>query len=115
MLNQAFVIAATAFLSALATWALAYLWYELRLQAQLNAMLAETQNEFERRVKKGVLEAGEELLPQLREQVRRGFEDALAKSETANVVESAAGVVNLGTDIISSSLSSFLGIKPGRK
>lgn len=112
MLAQAFTVFLTAVLSALLTWVFAYLWYQQRLKAELAAMLAATQDEFEQRVKQGVLAAGEELLPQLREQVRLGFSDALSKSEAAGMVENAASVVNLGTDILGSSLAAVLGIKP---
>jgi hypothetical protein len=70
------------------------------------------QVEFEQRVKSGALAAGEELLPKFREQVSLGFQDALARSRAAGLVEGAAGAVNLGADFLGSSLSAVLGIKP---
>jgi len=112
MQAQVFLMLIAALLSALFTGALAYFWYRLRLKAALDAELAGIQNEFELRVRRGVLAAGEELMPQLRQQVSLGFQDALAKSQAAGLVENAAGAVNLGAGIIETGLSAFLGIKP---
>lgn len=106
----------TAALSAIATAALAYALYQMKLRQTLQAELVAIQDEFEKRVRRGVLAAGEELVPRFREQVSLGFQDALKKSQAAGMVEGAAGIasgaVNLGADIIETGLSAFLGIKP---
>lgn len=104
-------IALTAVLSAALTWALAWLVYRQRVAAQLQTALDEIQNEFERRVKSGVLSAGEELMPQLREQVRLGFQDALKQTEAGEMVESYAGAVNRSTEAVSKRLGTLLGFK----
>lgn len=108
----AFTLVLTAVLSSVLTLLLATLWYRHRIQPQIEQELLRLQAEFEQRVKHGVLTAGAELMPQLREQVRLGFQDALAKSEAAGLVENTAGVVNLGADIVSSGLGALFGIKP---
>lgn len=112
MQTPVFLIVATALLSALCTAGVAYLWFRVQLKAALDTELAAVQDEFELRVRRGVLAAGEELLPQLRQQVALGFQDALGKSQAAGLVENAAGAVNLGAGIIETGLSAFLGIKP---
>lgn len=106
------ILVGTAVLSALLTGAFAFIWFRLKLKAELDTEMKKIQAEFEQRVKQGVLAAGEELLPQLREQVSLGFQDALAKSQAAGLVEGAAGAVSLGADILGTGLSAFLGIKP---
>ena len=106
----------TAAASATATAVLGYLLYTLRLKPALQAELVGVQNEFEARVRSGVTQAATELLPQLREQVRLGFQDALRESSAAGLVEGAAGAatgaVNLSADLIGGGLSALLGIKP---
>ena len=102
----------TALCSALFTGALALLWYRLYLRGELEAELRKMEEEFERRVTAGALAAGEALLPKFREQVSLGFQDALAKSHAAGLVEGAAGAVNIGTNILGAGLASFLGVKP---
>lgn len=102
----------TGLLSAALTWALAWWIYRSRLEAQFDRRLAEIQTEFEQRVKAGVLAAGEELLPLLREQVKLGFQDALRQTQTGELVESYAGVVNQGAEALSTRLSGLFGLKP---
>jgi hypothetical protein len=106
------LLAITALLSAVFTAALFWGLYQWRLRPQLEDQLTRMQVEFEQRVKSGALAAGEELLPKFREQVSLGFQDALARSRAAGLVEGAAGAVNLGADFLGSSLSAVLGIKP---
>ena len=107
-----FNIILTALLSAGLTWALALWFYKRRVASQLQATLEQIQAEFEQRVKRGVLAAGEELLPHLREQVRLGFQDALKQTQTGEMVESYASVVNKGADLIANSVGALFGIKP---
>lgn len=109
-----FSVVLTALLSSALTWMLGYVWFtrSRSLQTRLEQALKSVQDEFEQRVKRGVLAAGEELLPHLREQVRLGFQDALAKSQAAGLVENTASVVNLGADLVSGSLGALFGIKP---
>lgn len=106
------VVVATGVLSAALTWLVAGWIYRNRLQAALDQRLLEVQAEFEARVRAGVLAAGQELLPQLREQVKLGFQDAIRQSQTGELVESYAGVVNLGADALSQRLGGLFGFKP---
>lgn len=82
-----------------------------RIQRDMEA----AQDEFEQRVHKGVQAAGEELLPAFREQVRLGFRDALKSTETAEMLERHASMVNRGADLISDSLGDLFGVKKRRK
>lgn len=110
-ITLAFNVLLTALLSAALTWFVAFWVYKRRVESQLQATLAQIQAEFEQRVKNGVLAAGEELMPQLREQVRLGFQDALRQTQTGELVENAANVVNTGTDIITRNLGALFGIR----
>lgn len=105
-------VVATGLVSALLTWAMAAWLYRNRLEAELDRRLAEIQVEFEARVKAGVLAAGHELLPALREQVKLGFQDALRQTQTGELVESYAGVVNQGAEVLSQRLGGLFGLKP---
>ncbi|MGQ0697339.1 MAG: hypothetical protein ACT4PZ_03750 [Panacagrimonas sp.] len=102
----------TALLSAALTWAAAFWFYKRRLSSELQRTIDEIQVEFEQRVKAGVLAAGEELLPQFREQVKLGFQDALRETQTGELVENYAAAVNLGTGLVSNRLGNLFGIKP---
>lgn len=103
----------TAFLSAGLTWALAWQLYRRGLEARIDAQLLGIQEEFEARVKSGVLAAGNELLPALREQVKLGFQDALRQTQTGELVETTASAVNLGTELLSQRLGNLFALKPG--
>ncbi|MGQ0622496.1 MAG: hypothetical protein ACT4QA_21740 [Panacagrimonas sp.] len=102
----------TAVLTAAMTWFVAYWVYKRKLEAQLRTMLEQVQIEFEQRVKDGVLAAGEELMPQLREQVKLGFQDALMQTQTGEWVENAASVANTGRDILARNFGSLFGKRP---
>lgn len=102
-------IVVTALLSSALTLAGAWVLYKTVLEKRLDQQLLEIQNEFERRVKAGVLAAGEELLPSLRKEVEAGFSDALRNSPVSAVeggVKAAAESASL--------LGSLLGLKPRR-
>lgn len=86
-------------------------WYVAVGQRQLEQRLQDVQVEFEKRVKAGVLAAGQELLPALREQVKLGFEDALRGSRAAGIAEGTAKIVTGSTDLLVDSLSNLFGLK----
>lgn len=102
----------TALLSAALTWVAAYWYYTRKLSKELDRALAEVQTEFEQRVKSGVLSAGQELLPALREQVKLGFQDALRETQTGAMVEGYASAVNRSADILANRLGGVFGLKP---
>ena len=101
----------TALLSAALTWAVAYWFYKRRVASELEKTLEQIQTEFEQRVKAGVLAAGEELLPALREQVKLGFQDALRETQTGAMVEGYASAVNKSADILANRLGGMFGLK----
>ena len=111
MTEQAFIAGLTALLSSVLTWALAYIWFKLRLQPRLDAEIKSMEDEFERRVKAGVLAAGRELLPDFRNEVREGFKEALAQSPLS-MVEGAARTVGKGADLFGDSLNALFGLRP---
>lgn len=104
-------IFASALLGALLTLGLALLAWHWWGARRLDAKLAQVQDEFERHVKAGVLAAGEELLPALREQVRLGFEDALKGSKVAGLAEGTAKVVAGSADLLVDGLGNLFGLK----
>ena len=101
----------SAVLGASTALALAWLWYRLWGERRLDAALVQVQAEFEAHVKRGVLAAGEELLPALREQVKLGFQDALKGSHAAGIAEGTAKIVAGSTDLLVDSLSNLFGLK----
>lgn len=102
---------ASAVLGGATALALAWLWYRLWGARRLDAALVRIQAEFEQHVKRGVLAAGEELLPALREQVKLGFQDALKGSHAATVAEGTAKIVTGSTDLLVESLGNLFGLK----
>lgn len=100
-----------ALLGSLVTLALAWLWYRLWGARRLDDALVRIQAEFEQHVKRGVLAAGEELLPSLREQVKLGFQDALKSSHAAGIAEGTAKIVSGSTDLLVDSLNNLFGFK----
>lgn len=104
-------VVATALASSLVTLGLGFLGYRIWVQGQLETELQRIQGEFEQRVRSGVLAAGRELLPALREQVKLGFQDALKDSHAAGIAEGTAKIVSGSTDMLVDGLSNLFGLK----
>ena len=102
---------AAALAGGIASLALAYLAYRLWGQSRLETALAEIEDQFEERVRKGVLAAGKELLPAFREQVALGFRDALKDSHAAGIAEGTAKIVSGSTELVVESLTNLFGLK----
>ena len=102
---------ASAVLGGAMALALAWLWYRLWGARRLDAALVRVQAEFEQHVKRGVLAAGEELLPALREHVKLGFQDALKDSHAAAVAEGTAKLVTGSADLLADRLGNLFGLK----
>lgn len=100
-----------ALLGGVVTLGLAFVAWRLWGARALDAKLASVQDEFERHAKAGVLAAGQELLPALREQVRLGFEDALRGSKVAGLAEGTAKVVAGSADLLVDGLGNLFGLK----
>lgn len=115
-MSQALILGSllSAVMAALLTALLFWLGFRLIFARKLERAILEVQDEFERRVHAGVVSAGQELMPELRTQVRKGFSDALKGTEAAEMVESYASVVNLGTDLIANRIGQIFGVKPTR-
>ena len=111
MNSTAIVIAVTALASSALTLALGWLVYRTWGRPRLDAELLKMQQAFEQRVRAGVLAAGHDLLPALREQVRLGFTDALKSSHAAGIAEGTAKIVTGSTDLLVDSLSNLFGLK----
>lgn len=105
-------IVATACASSLATLALAALVFQRWIRPRLDRRLVDIQQQFEVHVKAGVLAAGRELLPALREQVRLGFEDALKGSHAVNLAEGTAKIVSGSADLLVDRLGNLFGLVP---
>jgi len=104
-------VIATALASSALTLALGWLAYRGWAQARLEAQLVALQDAFELRVKSGVLAAGRELLPALREQVKLGFQDALKDSHAAGIAEGTAKIVSGSAELLTDSLNNLFGLK----
>ncbi len=101
----------TALASSVLTLAFGALAYRAWAQPRLEAQLLKAQDAFEQRVRSGVLAAGRELLPALREQVKLGFQDALKDSHAAGIAEGTAKIVATSTDLLVDGLSNLFGAK----
>ena len=110
-MNSAVLIVTTAVATSATTLALAYALYAAHVRNELDAKLLEVQDEFEKRVKAGVLAAGRELLPELRREVSEGFRDVLKESHAAGIAEGTAKIVAGSTDLLVDGLSNLLGLK----
>ena len=104
-------VISTALASSALTVALGWLAYRAWGRSRLDAELLKIQDAFERRVRDGVLAAGRELLPALREQVKLGFQDALKDSHAAGIAEGTAKIVTGSTDLLVDGLSNLFGLK----
>lgn len=115
MLEAGLIVVFTAVLSSLLTWVIAYVVFRTHLERRLDQQVARLQAEFETRVKNGVRAAGAELLPELREQVKLGFMDAVNQSTAAGFVEETARAVSTGAGLVESGLNALLGLGRSNK
>jgi hypothetical protein len=111
-MNSMFVwLLVAALAGGMASLALAYLAWRLWGESRAEAALAQIEDRFEQRVRKGVVAAGEQLLPAFREQVALGFRDALKDSHAAGIAEGTAKIVSGSTELVVESLSNLFGLK----
>ena len=104
-------VVVTALASSALTLGLGWLAWRAWAQPRLDLELLRIQDAFEQRVRAGVLAAGHELLPALREQVKLGFQDALKDSHAAGIAEGTAKIVSGSTDLVTDALSNLFGLK----
>lgn len=114
MLELMMAVMATAVLSSVLTLGVAWWFYRTRIEPQLPSRLSKVQAEFQERVRLGVLEAGEELLPAFRKQVAAGFRDAINGVATERLGESTARAMSRGADIFEKGLRGLFGGREDR-
>ena len=93
------------------TLALGFVAWRLWAAPRLETQLLQVQDAFEQRVRAGVLAAGTDLLPALREHVKLGFQDAMKDSHAAGIAEGTAKIVSGSTDLVTDALSNLFGLK----
>jgi len=104
-------VVVTALASSALTVALGFVAWRVWAAPRLDARLLQVQDAFEQRVRAGVLAAGTDLLPALREHVKLGFQDALKGSHAAGIAEGTAKIVSGSTDLVADALSNLFGLK----
>jgi hypothetical protein len=104
-------VVVTALASSALTVALGFVAWRVWAAPRLDARLLQVQDAFEQRVRAGVLAAGTDLLPALREHVKLGFQDALKGSHAAGIAEGTAKIVSGSTDLVTDALSNLFGLK----
>lgn len=100
------VIFATSLLSAVMTLLLASYVYRRRYQRQLEQQLKQVGEEIQDRVRQGVLDAGDELLPKFQDRVRDGFVEAVQKWDLSDDI---LNIAKSGADLVGDGLSTLLG------
>jgi hypothetical protein len=106
---------ATGTISSLFTLIGAY-WFLVRpLRGRLHAELEPLLEEAEDRVKRGVLNAGEELLPRFRAEVRRGLKEGVSGLGTDLFETGTQTAVKTGVGLLKSSLDAITGKPPGKR
>jgi hypothetical protein len=98
-------IVLTAILSSVCTLGFSYWLYSRRWHDRLEARLVEIADTLEGRVRKGVKDAGIELLPAFQERVEAGFKNALADIQQQGV----STIARAGASIIEEGLSTLFG------
>jgi hypothetical protein len=104
------MVALTALLTSACTIALALWIYDLQLRSKLEKRLAEVADELEARVRKGVRDAGIELLPAFQEKVEDGFKNAMLNLPE----QGASSIARAGASLIGEGLSTLFGNKKDR-
>ena len=112
MAQMIITICATALLSSALTLGASYLLFQRKLKNDLRARFEELSVEAKERIKQGVIEAGMELLPKLRSEVREGFKEAVRDAVKPDVIEKTAkNMADIGSNLIENSLKALFGTK----
>lgn len=110
MNSAAILVLVTALVTAIVTLALAALVYKLVVAPRLERRAEQIGEDLQARVRAGVQQAGEDLLPKFREQVALGFRDALAAAARGeHVEESVRAMARSGADLLEDSLGALFG------
>ena len=116
MLMQIGIIFGSAFLSSALTLTIVYIIFHSSWKKQLYADMDEYADIIKQKLKEGAIEAGAELLPDFRQQVREGFKEAMTDSLKGELIErSARDMARSGTDLMETGLNLLLGKNPPKK
>lgn len=101
------IVVSTALLTSVLTLVFGYVLYVYKLKPGMKQELARAGDELEERVRRGVVSAGKELLPEFREKVTEGFTRAIADFPTSEMTRMARS----GASLVEEGLSTLLGKK----
>ncbi|MBE7438415.1 MAG: hypothetical protein HS115_08190 [Spirochaetales bacterium] len=106
------MLALTALCSSLLTALIFFLGYKLYLKKEIEADLDRLVVRAREEIRSGLLEAGRELLPELRTEVADGFKDAMSSAVKGEILsKSAQDVARTGSEIVENSLAMIFGLK----
>lgn len=112
LLSVAVVALVASAMGSAGTAALLYIVIRRLQRNRLEAMLDETIEIMKKRLKEGVEEAGRELLPEFREEVRRGFKEGLSDVVHGELLDQTArSLARSGADIVETGLNLLTGRK----
>lgn len=104
-MNETFtLVLITALTTAVTTLVLGYVVYLLVIRKKMERRMMEMADIIQDRVRRGALEAGEELLPKFREKVTEGFKQALREWSASDFRTKA----RTGMSMVEESLNSLL-------
>lgn len=105
-------ICATALLSSILTLGLSYFLFQRRLRVDLESRLNELSIEVTERLRRGVIDAGMDLLPKFRAAVREGFKEAISDTVKPEMIgKSAQSMADIGSSLMDASLKAIFGTK----
>jgi hypothetical protein len=112
MVQTIVTICATALLSSILTLGLSYYWFRRKIKNELRSQLDTVATEIREKVRQGVFEAGVDLLPKYRAEVRQGFKEAMSDTVKPEMIEKTAkSMADIGTSLVENSLKVFFGTK----
>ena len=112
MAQMIITVCATALLSSLLTLGLAYHLLQRKFKSDLQSRLDSLSTEIGARVRQGVIDAGMELLPKFRAEVRQGFKEAMGDTMKPEMIEKTAkSMADIGSSLMENSLRVFFGSK----
>ncbi|MBX7057334.1 MAG: hypothetical protein K1X75_04665 [Leptospirales bacterium] len=93
-----------------------YLLFRASLKARLYQEIDELAELMKARLREGVIEAGRELKPDFRDEVREGFKEAMGSALSGEIIEQAARkAAQNSTSIVEQGLNMLLGRPPEKK
>lgn len=100
-------------LSGVMTSVALYLYFKYLRRTKLNAALDEYIEIVKQRLKEGFEESGRELLPEFKEEVRKGFKEGMADVLRGGLIDQTArSIARSGVDIVESGFNLLKGAWP---